>query len=46
MLGINKENNFVDSSQQVSMPPFQVSPHGTSDDPSLHIITTKWTEFS
>ena len=41
MLGISKEDNFGDSSQQVSMPLFQVSPHGTGNNPSLHITTHK-----
>ena len=53
MLGISKEDNFGDSSQQVSMPLFRVSPHGTDNNPSLHITTHKlhglnflrWSQF-
>ena len=53
MSGISENENFGDSSQQVSIPSFQVSPHGTSDNPSLHITTHKlnglnflrWSQF-
>ena len=41
MSRINKEENFGDYSQHVSMPPFQVSPHGIGDNPSLYITTHK-----
>ena len=36
MFGVRKEENSGDSSQLLSMPPLQASPHGIGDNPSLH----------